>query len=199
VSRLVPGVAAALLVVLAGCGGAPPATDGSPAPTGTVTDDRAVVAYGALRPPAQQVVEDLLANGSVTGLTGVDSVAMRPLLENEYVRYENRLYGIDGSRERRPRYTLVAVERVERSTVDEQRRIVAYETLAPRGQEMFTVVRAGRQSEVAYDPGEFQYPADYVRYRGEYYRLSVTEATQFAYEFTIERPTRTSTPTTDRN
>ncbi|MFC7046779.1 hypothetical protein ACFQH6_16455 [Halobacteriaceae archaeon GCM10025711] len=197
---------ASLLVVsgiaLAGCAGAPSATDtgdNTTVSTRTTTQSttehvsESVVAYTDLAPEARRVFRWAVENGTVSGLTGLDSQAVEPLFENDYVRYDTTRYRIHAQRTLDPSLVVMSVTTGPANRSDP---VVAYENLMSAGQATIRAIADGNATDPSFDPVTSPLAGNitdsgyaYVRYENQTYRLRLARGDSWSYRFSAENET----------
>lgn len=161
----------------------------------TTAESRAnVVEFRTLDPEAKRIFERALENGSLRGVTGLDSEAIRPLFVNDYVEYRDELYPVRADRQLTPRYVLVNVTEIDDSEIENRTRLSNYSELDAEAKTSFEQLLTDGSS-ISYPPSAYPFPgtptddsATYVRYRGSYYELEVAQGDVWAYRFTVGDP-----------
>lgn len=188
-------------VALAGC--AASLTDGAGTDTTTsrVTTDQsttgrvadATVAYGDLAPEAQRVFRWTVRNGTVSDLGGLDSRAVKPLFENDYVRYDGTRYRVHAKRTLDPRLAVVNATTVPGNRTN---RAVGYADLTGDGRATIRAIAAGNATDPAFDPADSPLAGNittdgyaYVRYENQTYRLRIAHGHNWRYRFAVENTT----------
>lgn len=186
-------------VVLSGCTAIPPTSDTTTRPS-TVTSTTAhtttqqpperVIAYGDLPREAQRVFRWTVENGTVSGLTDLDSQSVKPLFENDYVQYNGTRYRIHAQRTLDPSLVVMNATRITDTPTGH---VIASENLTSAGRATMRAIATGNATSPSFDPVDSPLAGNvtddgyaYVRYEDQTYRLQIAQGDSWTYRFSVE-------------